>query len=84
MSSGKTKVTIKLNSEGVQELLKSEAIQNQCLSLAKSAVSSLGSGYTAETRNYPERSGAIVKATTYEAAKENSENETIQKAVFHG
>ena len=83
-SKSKTKVTIVLNSEGVQELLKSDAIQGQCMSLANAAVSSLGAGYSAAKRNYPERSGAIVKATTYEAAKENSENETIQKAVFHG
>lgn len=78
------KVTIKLNSEGVKELLTSEAIQSQCLSLANSAVGTLGSEYVAEKRNYPERAGAIVKASTYAAAKENSENETIQKAVFHG
>ena len=77
-------VTIELKSDGVQELLKSDAMQGQCMFYAKSALANLGEGYTVEKRNYAERSGAIVKASTYAAAKENSENETIQKAVFHG
>ena len=75
-------VKVVLKSDGVQELLKSSEIQDKCLSIAKSAAGSLGDGYVAETRNYPERSGAIVKASTYAAAKANSENETIQRAVF--
>ena len=76
------KVTIKLNSDGVKELLKNSAIQEECMKHARSAVSSLGEGYECAEKNYPERSGAIVKATTSEAAKDNLDNNSIVKAVL--
>jgi hypothetical protein len=76
------KVEVKLKSDGVRELLKSSAVQEECMNRARTAANSLGEGFVAEEKNYPERSGAIVKATTYKAAKENSETECIQKAVF--
>lgn len=76
------KVTIKLNSDGVKELLKSSAIQEECMKHARSAMNSLGDGYVCAKKNYPERSGAIVKATTQEAAKDNLDNNSIVKAVL--
>lgn len=75
-------ITIKLKGDGVKELLKSSEIQNECMRHARQAANSLGDGFISEEKNYPERSGAIVKAVTYEAAKQNSETECIQKAVF--
>ena len=76
------KVIVKLKSEGIKELLKSEEVQKECMSHARSALGSLGEGFEAKEKNYPERSGAIVKATTYAAAQQNAESECIQKAVF--
>lgn len=76
------KVIVKLKSKGVKELLKSEEVQKECMSHARNALSSLGEGFEIAEKNYPERSGAIVKATTYAAAKQNEESECIQKAVF--
>lgn len=74
------KVVVKLNSQGVRELL--HAAGEPCLKLAKEAAEKCGEGYTAEKRTYPERTGAVVKAATYEAARDNLQNNTILKAVF--
>lgn len=84
---GKTTIKIlkvKLKGDGVRELLKSSEIQSQCMSYANNAKRSLGEGYEVAEKNYPERSGAIVKATTYEAAKDNLENNSLSKAVYGG
>lgn len=76
-----SKLKIKLNSSGVRELLKSAEIKSAVDECANSAVNKLGAGYEAQSRNYPERSGTVVKAVTHSAMKENAENNTILKAV---
>ena len=40
-----------------------------------------GVGYTVEDRNYPERSGAAVKATSIIAKIDNTRNNTLLKAL---
>lgn len=81
----KVKITeVKLNSDGVRELLKSSEVQSECMKHANRALASLSEGYEVAEKNYPERSGAIVKATTYDAGKDNSENNSLAKAVFGG
>jgi hypothetical protein len=74
-------VKVKLNSSGVRELLKSSEIQNYCVSLAESRQSAMGDGYEVQTRNYPERSGAIIVATSSKAKKDNLENNTLLKGA---
>lgn len=76
-----SKLKVKLNSSGVRELLKSAEIKSAVDECANNAVSRLGSGYEKQDRNYPERSGVVVKAVTHSAMKENAENNTILKAV---
>ena len=75
----KNEITIKLNSKGVQAVLHDAG--RICLELAQSAAGRCGTGYVAETRTYPERTGAIVKTNTISAARDNLANNTILKAV---
>ena len=75
------KIKVKLISSGVRELLKSSEVQNLCVSLAEDRQAGLGEGYEVQTRNYPERAGAIVVAVSPKAIKENHENNTLLKGV---
>lgn len=77
-------IDFKLNSAGVRELLKSPEMQQECMRHASATLAAaLGSsdGYVAEPRNYPERSGAAVRADTYEARKDNYDNNTLLKSL---
>ena len=79
-----SKVKFELNRAGVRELLKSAEMQQICMQHANATLqTALGSsdGYVAEPRNYPERSGAAVRADTYEARKDNSDNNTLLKSL---
>ena len=71
---------IELNSAGVRALLHEAG--SVCRSIADDAASSLGDGYEADTRVYPERTGAVVKAVSQAAAKENEETNSILTAVW--
>ena len=78
------KVKFELNKAGVRELLKSAEMQQICMQHANAtlqAALSSSDGYVAETRNYPERSGAAVRADTYEARKDNADNNTLLKSL---
>jgi hypothetical protein len=75
------KVEIKLNSTGVRELLKSPEIQAACMDEALKVAGRAGGGYEAQTRSYPERSGAAVVAGTEEAKRDNLRNNTLLKAM---
>lgn len=70
-----------LDKKGVRELLKSAEIQQECMKYAYAAAGRCGEGYAVESRNYPERSGAAVRADTYKARKDNLKNNTLLKAV---
>jgi len=75
------KVEIKLNSAGIQELLKSAEIANACMQAARSVQAKAGDGYEVQSRTYPERTGAAVIAVSKEAIKENLEDNTLLKAL---
>lgn len=82
-----SKVKFELNKSGVRELLKSAEAQGECMKYANAAFSraSVSSdGYVVEPRNYPERSGAAVRANTYEARKDNFDNNTLLKSLGGG
>lgn len=74
-------VRVELNREGVRELLKSKEVEKMCMDFANSAVIRLGDGYEADVRHYPERTASIVLAKTYQAKKENMDNNSILKAL---
>lgn len=71
-----------LNREGVRELMQGEAMMQICKGHADSALSKLGDGYTVTTHVGKTRVNASVGAQTYAARKENSENNSILKAVL--
>ena len=75
------KVTIKLNRDGVGELLHSNEVRRLCEDYANKAVGRLGDGYCADTRNAQTRVYATVFAQTSKAKKDNLKNNTILKAL---
>lgn len=70
-----------LNHDGVRELMQSPEMMAICKGYADSAVASLGEGYEASSYTGKTRVNASVIATTYKAKKENSETNSILKAV---
>ncbi|MBS7398214.1 MAG: hypothetical protein KIG32_07345 [Ruminiclostridium sp.] len=73
---------IELDREGVRSLLRSEKALKVCSKYADAAVKKLGDGYEATEWVGKNRANASVAATTYDARRENSENNTILKAVY--
>jgi hypothetical protein len=76
-----SKLTVKLNSQGVRELLKSQAIADACMEQANVVAGRAGEGYSVEQRDYPERTGYVVSAETDEARTDNLKNNTLLKAL---
>lgn len=75
------KIKFTLDKNGVRTLLKSDGIAAVCHSHASNTLQRCGAGYEMEQRNYPERTGYIVRATTYQAKKDALKNNTLLKAV---
>ena len=74
-------IRVVLNSKGMQEMLKSPEVAEMCMQKAASALSRCGDGYEMDSRTYPERKGAVIKAVSYRAKKDNLDNNTLLKAV---
>ena len=70
-----------LNRNGVRELLQSEEMKHICEEQAQKAVSRLGEGYIATSMIGITRANASIYADSYAARKDNSENNTILKAL---
>ena len=75
------KIKFTLDKNGVRALLKSDGIAAVCQSHASNTLQRWGAGYEMEQRNYPERTGYIVRAATYQAKKDALKNNTLLKAV---
>ncbi len=75
------KYRIELNSEGVQELLKSPEMAAICQNLANDIAARAGTGYQVTVYTGKTRVNASVKAVTEEAWKDNLKNNTLLKAV---
>lgn len=75
------KVEIKLNSEGVRELLRSNNMKAICEERANNALKNLGSGYSVNSFTGKNRVNAEISADTFEAKKENMESNSILKAL---
>ena len=67
--------------DGIEAFLKSPEMVSVCESYAKNALSKLGDGYSVNTYIGRHRCNAEVVAETYAARKENSQNNTILKAL---
>ena len=75
------RVKVKLNSAGVRELLKSSAMAGVCRTQADAVKNRCGSGYTVSAYTGRTRVNCSVVAETPEARRNNSENNTILKAL---
>lgn len=76
-----SKVRFKLNRAGVGQLLKSAEMMRVCEGYAQGIQGRCGEGYEVTTFTGKSRVNASVHAATIEARKENSENNTLLKAV---
>ena len=75
------RVQEKLNRAGVRALLKSEQMAAVCRQYASRVVQRAGTGYEMQQRSYPERNGYVARPATYQARKDNLDNNTLEKAV---
>ena len=75
------KNTFKLNYKGVGELMKSEAMQTVLNEYATNIKNRCGDGYEQDIYVGKTRANAMVSATTYQAKKDNLDNNTLLKAV---
>ena len=76
-----SKKKFKLNRQGVAELMKSAAMQEVLKEYATGIRNRCGDGYTQDIYVGKNRANAMVSAETYQAKKDNLENNTILKAV---
>lgn len=70
-----------LNKAGVRELMKSEEMQGILKDKADGALSSLGEGYKSDAYVGRNRANAMVYADSYQAKRDNLENNSILRAV---
>lgn len=75
------KTRFELNREGVRELMLSDAMASGLEGLADGILARLGDGYSTETYKGKNRVNVEVKADTFQAKRDNAENNTILKAV---
>lgn len=76
-----SKSKFKLNHSGVGQLLKSPEMQSVLSEKATAIRNSCGDGYEQDVFVGKTRANAMVSAATFEAKKDNMENNTILKAV---
>ena len=75
-----SRVKFVLNGAGVRELLRSQEAMNVCRTYADAVRNRAGEGYEISTYVGTNRVNASVYAATYEARKDNYENNTLLKA----
>ena len=76
-----SKMKFKLNRAGVRELMKSPEMQKVLKDEADAIKARCGDGYDQDLQVGKNRANAMVWADSFKAKKENSENNTILKAV---
>lgn len=75
------KVEIELNHKGVGELLKSEEMKNYLAECASDILARCGDGYETDTYSAGTRVIASVSTASTKAMKDNSQNNTLLKAL---
>lgn len=70
-----------LNRSGVAELMKSQAMQSVLKEHATTIKNRAGDGFEQDIYVGKNRANAMVKAESFKARKDNSENNTLLKAV---
>lgn len=76
------RIKVVLNRAAVREMLKSPEMEAICKERAVAALQSLGDGYTVNTFQGKNRVNAEIAAESFQARKENMENNTILKALM--
>lgn len=79
-----SKVRFELNRAGVREMLRSNGAMSVCQSKATEVRSRVGDGYEITTYVGRNRVNASVHAATFEARKDNSDHNTLLKALGGG
>lgn len=77
-------VEIKLNDEGIRELLKSDEIFNECIQVATEIQKRAGEHYKiAERKHYKDNSryGVVVFPADRQGERDNLKNNTLLKAM---
>ena len=74
-------VEIRLNSEGVQELLKSDEMQALLSELASSKAGQAGGGYEYSAKVGQRRAYANIYPASKEAYQDNLDNNTLEKVI---
>ena len=72
-------IRFELNSDGVRELLRGEAMQGVLMDYAQQVSKSAGDGYSVWVG--PNRANVSVSASTEEAYQDNLENNTLEKVI---
>ena len=75
-------VRVRLNSRGVQSLLKDEGLIQACNEQANKALAKLGNGYRSDTHVGKVRGNAAVWASSRQARRDARNDDTIWKAVM--
>lgn len=75
-----SKIKVKLNYKGIQELLNGDAMRNCLDEYADRVMKQLDDGYEIEHRT-TDRSVVAIGATTAKARVQNSKNNTLLKAL---
>lgn len=76
-----SKVKFELDRAGVRELLRSPEAASVCRSYAENVKGRAGEGYEVTTYTGRNRANASVHAETYEARRDNYDNNTLLKAL---
>lgn len=76
-----SKMQFKLNRAGVADMMKSDGMQKMLTEKASTIRDRCGDGYEQDIYVGKNRANAMVRAETYEAKKDNAENNTLLKAV---
>lgn len=76
-----SRIKFKLDRKGVAELMKSEEMQGILTEKASEVATKAGDGYEQDVYVGKNRANAMVRASTYQAKKDNLENNTLLKAL---
>ncbi|MGV9364522.1 hypothetical protein [Amycolatopsis sp. NPDC003731] len=78
------KVTLKLNSAGVVELLKSEGVLSDLADRADAIAAAAGPGFESDWERGPKRARASVRTTDYESRLAEARERALTRAIDAG
>lgn len=78
------KAKVKLNSKGVQELLKSPGMQRMVSARAQRIAAAAGPGHAVEPDNSGDRARAAVVTRSYAAKKAEAKDRNLTRAIQAG